>query len=101
MDEEQSKAQSAEAQEEIPQDVEAAGDSAEHEESKGQRKGPRQNQDGRPQRTKQLITVDTVLDPIPPKSERLPRPDEDKLNRDIEALNNEISKLKGQRNAVF
>ncbi|CAG9313280.1 unnamed protein product [Blepharisma stoltei] len=46
------------------------------------------------------VTLETVIPPLPPKSERIPAPDEQKLEREVKAIEREIEKLKALKDGI-
>ncbi|CAG9310856.1 unnamed protein product [Blepharisma stoltei] len=46
------------------------------------------------------VTLETVIPPLPSKPERIPAPDQIKLERDIKAIERDIEKLKSQKEAI-
>ncbi|CAG9325199.1 unnamed protein product [Blepharisma stoltei] len=50
--------------------------------------------------TKEWITIDTEIPPLPEKNERLPAPDEEKYESEMKVMEEKISKLKLQKNNV-
>jgi len=57
-----------------------------------------EEEDQKPKREK--ITLETEIPPLPPKSERLPAPDEDKFNREVKIITDKIDRLKGKKQGV-
>ena len=56
--------------------------------------------ESRESRPREKITLDTVIPPLPSKSERLAPPDEDRFERDLKNMDAKITKLRDKRKGV-
>ena len=56
--------------------------------------------ESRETRPREKITLDTVIPPLPSKSERLAPPDEDRFERDLKNMDGKITKLRDKRKGV-
>ena len=51
-------------------------------------------------RTREKITTDTVIPPLPPKTERLAVPDEDRFQHELKSIDGRIAKLRDKKKAI-
>jgi uncharacterized coiled-coil DUF342 family protein len=56
--------------------------------------------ESRETRPREKITLDTVIPPLPSKTERLPQPDEDRFEREVKNVEAKISKLRDKKKGV-
>jgi hypothetical protein len=56
-----------------------------------------ESKESRETRPREKITLDTVIPPMPSKTERLVPPDEDKLQRELKILDAKVNKLREQK----